>query len=191
MDPIIDKDLYGENSKEVVYANFGARLNALIIDGLVILPITLPLTFVNILYWKSQSLFVLGSLLGLIYKPLCEYLWSTTAGKKIVGLRVLTYDLERINLFEALLRNIFRLVTGVLTLLVTLPMFQMQEFQNIKTVVDYSTFMSQIDVLSRMNLVLFPVMVAEVILLVSDFRRRSLHDRIARTVVVKESKIPL
>ncbi|MBL0105291.1 MAG: RDD family protein [Bacteroidetes bacterium] len=188
MDPIIDNDLYKEEDKQVVYGTVMPRFWAIVIDGFVLLPVTIPMLFLNFIYWKSVPLFIVGSIINILYKPFCEYMFGMTVGKKMMKLRVQTYDFESINVGEALSRNIFNLLSGVLTVVLSVPLFSDPDFLKISTVIDYTEYMQHYPILDRLNIAMFPVLMIEMVFLSTDLRRRSLHDRIARTVVVKLSK---
>jgi uncharacterized RDD family membrane protein YckC len=187
MDPIIDNDFLKNEEKEITYATLMPRFWAMVVDGFVMLPITIPFTFLNILYWKSWPMYLVGSLLTLLYKPFCEYKYGMTVGKKVMKLRVLSEGLEKINLPEALSRNIFNILPEILTIVFTYPLFGDPEFLKISSLVEYSTYMQSYTILERLNWTMFPVLLIEIVFVATDPRRRSLHDRIARTVVVKST----
>jgi uncharacterized RDD family membrane protein YckC len=95
------------------------RLVAWLIDKIVIALLLTLLLFLFMLFMAftqltglSIGLFLLiNFILSWLYGPLLERYWrGQTLGKKAMGLRVLTSDGQPINLFQALLRNVLRLV---------------------------------------------------------------------------------
>lgn len=92
-----EKNLWGKDQE----VNFWRRLLAFLIDGLLIL-----------MGIRIGRLVLEGSLFGfwflfwiLGYMPLAIYFLATTLGKKVLGLKVVSYDREKLKFFQVLLRE--------------------------------------------------------------------------------------
>ena len=78
-----DESIFPE--MDIRFAKFWARFGALLIDGILILIVTVPVTFYNVTHWKTPLFFILTSLVTIIYKPFMEYRFGATLGKMAVG----------------------------------------------------------------------------------------------------------
>jgi len=85
------------------YANFWQRLQALIIDTIIFLPIT-SVNGYNLMEWKRFEIIIIVALIWCIYKPFMEWKWGATLGKMIVGLKVVNKNFEGIDFNQAMLR---------------------------------------------------------------------------------------
>lgn len=92
-----EKNLWGKDQE----VNLWRRLLAFLIDGLLIL-----------MGIRIGRLVLEGSLFGfwflfwiLGYMPLAIYFLATTLGKKVLGLKVVSYDREKLKFFQVLLRE--------------------------------------------------------------------------------------
>ena len=67
----------------IKYAGFGIRIGASLIDMAVMLT-PIVLNMVNLLIWKSILIYLLISIVSLLYKPIFEWKIGATIGKKIL-----------------------------------------------------------------------------------------------------------
>src|ERR1700676_5018267 len=85
---------------DIKFATFWSRFGASLIDGFIISFAVIPVTYYNVTSWKIPSLFVIASLIEIIYKPFLEYRYGATLGKMVLGLRVVGHSFEKVTLKE-------------------------------------------------------------------------------------------
>ena len=185
MENILDNTILEEQSQQIVYGGFGPRLAALMLDGLIFSPLYIGV-FYNMLNWKSSILLVLFSLIPVIYKPFWEYKYGTTIGKKVMKLRVVNLQHEKAGLQEVLLRNIFYIGFGLLNIILYLTIFAMPEFADITEFTEYGNINKLSSAIVGLSYLSSVIYLVEFIMLVVDDKKRSLHDRIGQTYVIKE-----
>lgn len=162
------------------YSTFGARLGAGIIDGLVFL----PLFFVSMLIESPDdgvALFLIWSAITYssywLYSVLLHARYGQTLGKRFMGIKVLDTSESRIpTLKQALLRDsgYILLNTATLAYLVVLVLHG-----------DYTEAALRQSTPARiMDWIGFGWFLTEVVTMLTNDKRRALHDFIARTVVV-------
>ena len=80
MENILDNTLIEEQNTQIIYGSFWPRLWALMLDGLIFIPLYI-VVFFNMLDWKSIPLMIVISIIPIIYKPYWEFRYGTTIGK--------------------------------------------------------------------------------------------------------------
>lgn len=116
---------------ELAYQGVGRRAVAVIIDSLVLL---IPFFLLGSLIasvtgeatnggfqLEGGSAFLLFGLMGLIgfgYFIILEAYYAQTLGKRLVGIRVVSADGSKIDLSDAVVRNILRVIDGIFMYLV-------------------------------------------------------------------------
>lgn len=181
------EDLLGTidlSAPQVTYANFGSRLGGTIIDGLIISVLVLPLSYFNIIEWKSPVLYVIVSILSMAYKPTLEYLYGATIGKKAVKIKVVNYSFGRADLTAILLRNSIALIIAIISIVLTVSMFSMPGFQEVRGYMDYIKFMAIARQGSGFQWISWTYYVVDLIIFFTDKSNRTLHDRIGSTYVI-------
>lgn len=88
-----------------VPVGFWTRTVALIVDGLVLLPL-LALTYPSVFRWKNLPLAVFSMIPSFLYKPFMESRYGATLGKRLCLARVVNAEGERLSLGRAYLRNV-------------------------------------------------------------------------------------
>ncbi len=174
-----------EEEMSITYAGFWERFGAIILDWLVLLPITI-VNYYNTRNWRSVGLMAFISVAVICYKPLLEYLYSATLGKKGIGLTVVNKAYEKITGKEALLRNIFSIAVGLIA--IPISAYTLQRGNRIRTVgihglddLDASQIISVL-----FSCFVFVLYLADAICLVSNAKKQSIHDLIAGTYVIKK-----
>lgn len=185
MEKIDEELLRQENTHHLVFVSLWPRVGALFLDFIVLLPFQL-LMYYNVIYWKSTVVFIAIYIVLLAYKPILEYFFGYTMGKKWMGQCVINEHGLVPTLSQALLRNSFRLVAGFFSLYVSYSVFQLPEFTEIRSYREYGQM-----ILSQPNYrwsqtIFGCIVLLDAIVLWRDPQRRSLHDKIASTWVVKE-----
>lgn len=185
MDEILDQPLL-ETNQSVKYGGFWPRLGALIIDGIVLAPVTFGVAFLNITTWKSSMLLVAITIVTTGYKPLMEFFYGATLGKMSFDLKVVNLSFEKACLTEILFRNVFHIVPSLISLVITVGIYELPEFESVSGYGDYSTFLSTYSFLQVINYLSAIIIVVDAIVLLSDPYKRSLHDKIGRTYVIRK-----
>ena len=185
METTYEQSIFEEEPISVIYASFWERFGALFLDGLILAPVSI-INLYNHTGWKSMPVMILATLIGIVYKPLLEYLYGATPGKKALSIAVTGKTYDKPTLQEALLRNIFGIVSGIVTLIFTIMIFNNPLFEQVDSMADYNALQSQngwstiaIGIVSIWYLV-------DWIVLLADKENRSLHDMIGGTYVIKK-----
>ncbi|MBI3511728.1 MAG: RDD family protein [Bacteroidetes bacterium] len=170
----------------VVYGGFWKRLLALLIDGLFIAPVFIPLQWFDKTTWKNPALMIILVCFSVLFRPFFEYLFSATPGKMIMKMKVVKRDLSRIGLMNAVLRHSLIIVTGIISLYFTLRVFHLPEFQSAITMKEYTRLARNSGHTIIQTVVSMSIYTAEIIFLLADKKKRSLHDRIGQTLVIEK-----
>jgi uncharacterized RDD family membrane protein YckC len=183
------------NTDSLHYAGFWPRLGSLLLDAIVMLPI------IALVLWGSSRFrlfelyyFLPGTLFGLFYSVYLVRRFGGTPGKLLMGIRIRKLDGESVGYREAFLRYVVDFVFGVLTCVALLfPLFHMTDaeyhslsfMERSKRVIELAP--PWYKPLQRAQTVWFW---GELIVLLTNRKRRALHDFIAGTVVVHSSPPP-
>lgn len=190
MDNLLDDAFHEKQDNQVVFASFWARVWAKLIDTLIILPVVLPLTFYNISTWKSIPLAIAVGAISVIYQPFMEYMYGATLGKMAKRLVVVNYAFEKPDFGAVVMRNIFNIISAVATLVSSVYVFSLADFQNVSDFMEYSVFVSKIEKVGLVNNVVTLVFMIDVLSLLSDKQNRTFHDKIGKTYVVARNSLP-
>jgi uncharacterized RDD family membrane protein YckC len=184
---VLDEAIVQIDESKLKFGGFWPRLGALIIDGLILGPISFGISYINITSWKNSLILVVLSLISLAYKPLLEYLYGATWGKMALKLKVVNLQYEKANLTEILARNVFHIVPPLFTLFFTVILFNDPDFEFITGFMEYAAFTQKFTALQFINTASGLITLTDVIVLLADNRKRSLHDKIGRTCVIDQS----
>jgi len=180
------------NTDSLRYAGFWPRLGSLLLDGIILLPLTAPMIWASMHYRLFDLYYFLpGVLFGLFYNVYLVRRFGGTPGKLIMGIRIRKLDGESVGYREALLRYV---PAATLSVLASLAMI-VASFHMTDT--EYSS-LSMMDWSKRITELApswyTPVQWAqniwfccELVVLLTNRKRRALHDFIAGTVVVHAS----
>lgn len=186
--------VYLENSFERLYGNFGYRFAALLLETLILLPITLVVLFINNtnLYNYYYTL-PINYVLVFFYYVYLPVRYGATPGKMIMGLQILKLDGTPIGYKESFLRYLPMFAVTMISVIITLigllyadadtynglPWVQKQQY-----IQSFTSPWNYINI-GVINLVYF----GSFIYYMLDDRNRSLSDVIGGTVVVKSNLI--
>ena len=184
MEDNYEKSILEEEQMHVVYTGFWERFAALFLDGLLLSPLTI-INFYNHTHWKSINVLIIATLATIIYKPLLEYLYGATPGKKALSIAVCNTAYEKPNLQEALLRNVFGVGFGLISLIFSIFVFINPQFEEVTTMTDYSNLERRIGYSLLFSGLIFVIYLIDAIVLLADKQKRSLHDFIGKTYVIK------
>ncbi len=176
------------------YASFSQRFFALLIDGLIFLPLGLGSEWLE--SGSKGFAFALGNPLifaGVAYEIYCHGKYGRTIGKRVMGIRLSRVDGAAIGWRESWLRSSMQL------LFVTLSFIGMNVALMTITDADYyvpgwldrtknllAHYPSWLSWTSTASSIWFW---SELIVMLCNRRRRSLHDFIAGTVVVADNRV--
>jgi uncharacterized RDD family membrane protein YckC len=167
-----------------VYATFKQRAFALLIDGLILSPLAV-IDWFNKTGWKSPILLFIAFAIGLVYKPFLEFKKGATIGKEAMNISVVNSGGSQLSIQQAALRNVFDIAFKTFTFIATLIIYSSAGFSNISTNEDYVRFQQAVINFNPYVIFYMLIFIVEIILVLSDKARRSLHDRIGNTYVVK------
>lgn len=180
------------NTDTLRYAGFGPRLASLLLDLLVMLPL-MALSF-----WGSAQFrlfqvyyFVPGILFGLFYSVYLVRRFGGTPGKLIVGIRIRKLDGEPVGYREAFLRFLpdFILAT-LMSIAFIMAVFHMTdaEYHSLGFMERTKRMLELVPSwYSPLHWIQTAWVWGELIVLLTNRKRRALHDYIAGTVVVHAS----
>ena len=162
-------------------AGFWIRVVASLVDGLVFLPVVI-LSFVNLFSIKSIPLLVVMSIPQFLYKPLMEARYGATLGKMACGLKVIDDQGAGITVSQAYTRYIPFLVSMAVGLIAGVIMYSQPGFQN---VTGFRTMQqTRQNPFQLLNSLIGLFMLADCIVAGFSYRKRALHDMMAKTFCV-------
>ncbi len=182
-DEILDDLLATENPTTPIYATFWDRVWASVLDTLVLAPLIF-LSLYNMLNWQIMSLSILALLLNAAYKPFLEWKRGATIGKDMMGIKVVDEDLKPIDLSHALIRyspwavSVFFSLIGV---------FYFYSSENLSTDLTFMELAKlQENPLTNIQSLYSILFLIIIITLIWDKKKQGLHDKWAKTLVVKK-----
>lgn len=189
MDEILDQPFIEKDKSRVVYSGFWKRFAAVIIDGVILAPITIGINYFNVSSWKSSLILTVVTLITMCYKPIMEILYGATWGKMAVGIKVTNLDFEKADVKEILLRNSFQLVPQLITLIITIGLYNSDGFESVSGFGEYSAFSQGSAMLQVINVGSGLLTIIDAIILAADPQKRSLHDKVGGTLVVDKYSV--
>lgn len=188
--------VYFDNNFTKVYGNFGSRFAALLLDGLILAPLTIGVLIINNLdIYNVYYTFPISTLITLIYYVILSEKYGATPGKRLMGLTILKSDGDKINYKDAFLRYLPNLVISVLSISATFVAIQFAnpETYNTSKWLEKSKYLMELNprmYYSQIALSNIFVLSNLVIFLVNP-RSRSISDLSGDTVVVYDKDLNL
>jgi len=183
-----------EGIDENIYAGFWERLGSLLVDALVYIPISLLTLYVNSFDKNIYFLtFIPNLLFTLWYGIYLPKRYGGTPGKLVVGIKIICKNGDDINWREAILRHSFNIVLSLIhVVIMTISILKADN-----SIFKSMAWLHQNSYLVSMNPVLFHTYIwisniwfyGELIVLMTNKRKRAIHDYIAGTVIVKSKYI--
>jgi uncharacterized RDD family membrane protein YckC len=179
---------------ESIYAGFWARFASFILDALIMLPLIFFILYLNGL-GKNIFFYTLipNLLFGLWYHIYLPKKYGGTPGKLIVGMKIIKLNGESIDWKEAILRH---------SVLLALTLFSIVMMTSCLISADETTFNSlgwlkRSEYLMTLSPMFFLIytwvsniwIYSEFIVLLTNKRKRAIHDYIAGTVILKAKYI--
>ena len=177
------------NNNSLSYAGFWPRLGSLLLDVVIMLPLSALLLWGDGHYRLFMVYYLIpGTLFGLFYGVYLVRRFGGTPGKLIVGIRIRKLDGEPVGYREAFLRYFPDAIFGLLMSVALLfPLFHMSDaeyhslafMERAKRMVELAPSWYK-----PLQIVQTVWVWGELIVLLTNRKRRALHDFIAGTVVV-------
>ena len=171
----------------MIYAGFWRRLEALLVD----VAVFLPLAALQLWLFRSRTLLLLSTLLltalGWAYQIWMHGRWGQTLGKMATGVRVVSVDGASISWRQAFLRSAVTVGLGVLasaSFVYAVLQIPKTEFQQLGFLT-LSRRIQDKQLWPFLRWVQNAWLWSEVIVMLFNSRRRSIHDYIAGTVVLR------
>ena len=177
------------NTDTLRYAGFGSRLASLLLDFIIMLP------WMALSFWGSAQFrlfevyyFIPGIVFGLFYSVYLVRRFGGTPGKLMVGIRIRKLDGEPVGYREAFLRYLPDFILGTLmSIALLMPVFHMTnaEYHSL-AFMERTKRMIELAPLwyKPLQWIQTAWLWSELIVLLTNKKRRALHDFIAGTVVV-------
>ena len=182
---LIESNTEKENVK---YGKFWIRTGAYFTDGIILLLISLPITYLNITQYKSFTIYLLIAVIGLLYKPLLEYYFGATIGKYALDLKVTDLNFQKMTLKQSFLRSSILILPNILLIPISYSAFQDPEILSINSFLEYGQAIAlKYPSQNYITWLLWLILIIEIIFLLTDETKteRALHDRIGKTYVIK------
>ena len=179
------------DTDQIQYGGFWRRFAALLLDGLVLVPVSVPDVLLSHRYRLFSVYYLVPrALFGLFYGVYLVRRYGGTPGKLIMSLRIRRVSGEAVGYREAFLRYapefLFSLLLSIALIMPTLQMTDAQYHalsfaERSKRLFDLAPgWFRPVWILQQVW------MWGEFIVLLTNRKRRALHDFIAGTVVVRE-----
>lgn len=174
---------------DIVYSKFWDRLGAFLLDGCIVVAITLPVTYFNITSWKIPALYVVVGLISTLYQPFLECRFGATLGKMIVGLEVVGHDFEKITVSEEVKRVSFYLFPAILQHIITAPFYFSTAFDSISSYREFNRHVAaNSPSLLWISGIVFVLLFADTVAFFVNQPNRALHDVYAGTNVIEKRR---
>lgn len=169
----------------LAFANFWPRFFAINIDQIILFPLiygVLASATSPTPQWVWASIFLA---LWVLYKPLCEYFWSATLGKRIAKIKVVASHGGRPNLAQIFLRNLIYMAPLGFSFYTVLQWATHPAFAQIDDYEQFSAFLANPSYTPWAQGLYSLLFYANILCLLFDKYNRALHDFIAGTLVIK------
>lgn len=181
---MIDNNGESYAEEQIFYGRFWRRLGAQLLDGLLTGMVLFAIDEYDLTHLKSYWLYLIIGLIGMLYKPLMEYMYGATLGKIAFGLKVVNANYGKISLQQAAIRNIFLITSSVAGLLLNYLVFASPAFAEATTFMEVAEVIVQFPVITWVNNLFGVLFFIDALVLIMDEKKRALHDKIAHTYVI-------
>lgn len=180
---------YFDNDSESIYANFGARFGALLLDGLILAPMTIAIMLWNASdiysFYYSAPITLLVTFLYTVFLPLK---FGATPGKRLIGMRILKSNGNPIAFKDAFMRylpNFLLALIAILCNLIAVHYADPEIYNNAQWIekTKYLTTLNPRMYYSQMS-ISYIYLFSNLIIFLSNPRRRSISDFSGDTVVI-------
>jgi uncharacterized RDD family membrane protein YckC len=180
-----------EGINDNIYAGFGPRLASLLLDFVIMVPIVFFVLYINSLA-KNYFFYTIipNFLFGLWYNIYLPKKYGGTPGKLILGMQIIKLDGKPIEWKEAIMRHSVLLILTVFSSILMIDAVLKADDATYSNL----SWLQQSQYLMSLSPVLFMLyswasniwIYSEFIVLLTNPRKRAVHDYIAGTVIVKK-----
>ena len=180
--------------KDNLYAGFWVRFGSLLLDAIIMIPLIIFTLYLNGLGKNIYFItFIPNLLFGLWYGIYLPKKYGGTPGKLILGLKIIRLDGQAIDWKEAILRYSISMIISLFSVvMMTACILQADDF-----VYTNLGWMKQTEYLMSLSPTFFKVhtwisniwIYSELIVILTNKRKRAIHDFIAGTVIVNAKYI--
>lgn len=170
---------------DALYASFGKRILASLIDGLAFLPL-IYLSDYNYEVWKLFSLEILITfLIPITYRIIMEWKYGATLGKMFMKLQVVDYQLNPISFVQSIKRYSIYFMIAIFSLLSVLAIFRHPEFYEVSGEAMEFLFETEEYWICLIVMLLLELLTVGFVLITK--KKQTLHDLIAKTYCVNKN----
>jgi len=179
-----------EGIYENIYAGFWVRLGSLFLDFIIIIPVVVLVLYLNSLDKNIYFITVIPNLIfGAWYNIYLPKKYGGTPGKLISGIKIIRLDGESIDWKEAILRYIILFCLGLLACFMMINSILQADEETYKSL----SWLQQSQYIMSLSPVFFSIyywasniwIYSEFIVLLTNKRKRAIHDYIAGTVIIR------
>ena len=171
-------------SNPLLYASFGKRTLAAMIDGFIFIP-TYMIADHNYESWKSLPLDLLLTIfIPVVYKIIMEWKYGGTIGKILMKLTLVDQQLNPISFTQSLKRFSIYFLTYSFSVISTLAIFGHPEFQQVSG--EEMEFLFETDIYWICLASIFFLNLLTVSFVLLTKKKQALHDLIAQTYCVNK-----
>lgn len=163
-------------------AGFWIRVCALLIDDMIFIPISM-ISMLNLLLFKSITLFIVLTLPCFLYKPVMESRYGATLGKMACGIRVIDGIGRKITLEAAYFRFLPFLLISIPGTIQNISLYMSPGFESAKTLKEI-TQLQQSGPLNTFMLLVVSFLLIDCIAVAYTYRKRALHDMLVGSYCV-------
>lgn len=179
-----------EGISESLYGGFWARLGSLLLDGVFMMPVILLTLYLNGLGKNIYFItFIPNFLFGLWYGIYLPKKYGGTPGKLVVGMKIIRIDGEPIDWKESILRYSINLVItlfSVIMMTVCIVRADDSVFTSLSWIKQSQYLMTLSPSFFKVHTWISNIWIyGELAVLLTNKRKRAIHDFIAGTVIVK------
>lgn len=179
---------------ESLYAGFWARLGSLLLDGIIMMPVIFLTLYLNGLGKNIYFItFIPNFIFGLWYGIYLPKKYGGTPGKLIVGIKIIRIDGQAIDWKESFLRysiNFALILFSVIMMTVCLLQADDSVYTSLSWLKQTQYLMSLSPTFFKVHTWISNIWIyGELAVLLTNKRKRAIHDFIAETVIVKAKYI--
>ncbi|SFX89316.1 RDD family protein [Cytophaga hutchinsonii] len=184
---IIDVLSEEAEADNVVYATFWKRVGATLLDGLILSPVNYGLIFLSMVYYKIYVLAVLSGMVHLVYKLYMEKKYGQTLGKMVVRIKVTGDAFQPLDYAQTLKRNYYYVLSMIFSAIICMNLFSTEAFQHADTYMELMKAQQmQAPVYKYLQYAFSGVFFIDILFMLNDDRKKTVHDRWGNTVVIKK-----
>jgi uncharacterized RDD family membrane protein YckC len=179
-----------EEINDNIYAGFWSRLGSQLLDFLILIPYILILNYLNGLSITMYQILMIPNLIFIIwYNVYLVRRFGGTPGKLIVGIKIVNKNGNDINMTGAILRYIVSIGLSIFGFILMISILQTADEEIYQSLGFWkrSQYISELNPqLIKLNMWLSNIWIySELIVLLTNKRKRSIHDFMANSVVIK------